>query len=79
MSLDNKNWTQFAIDAEVDCYGTKRICEIHNQLKRKKKKLTAALKAARDHLEYCGYGDSWERSCALESGLSKLIDDALGE
>ena len=23
--------------------------------------LVNALKASKDHLEYCGYGDSWER------------------
>ncbi len=39
--------------------------------------LTVALEAARDHLEYCGYGDSWERECARDSGLSKQIEDAI--
>jgi hypothetical protein len=24
-----------------------------------------ALRAASDHLDYCGYGDSWERECAM--------------
>ena len=26
----------------------------------------ALLKEVYDHLEYCGYGDAWERSCATE-------------
>lgn len=39
--------------------------------------LVAALEDARTHLEYCGYGDKWERECAEEYGLAKKIDDAL--
>ncbi len=39
--------------------------------------LLEALKAASDHLDYCGYGDSWERECAVASGLEKQIEDAL--
>lgn len=42
--------------------------------------LIATLKDAERHLDYCGYGDSWERSCARESGLAqkirKTLDDA---
>jgi len=39
--------------------------------------LHAALKAASDHLDYCGYGDNWERECARASGIEKQIEDAL--
>ena len=39
--------------------------------------LVRALSDAKDHLEYCGYGDSWERECAIDDGLPKLIDEAL--
>lgn len=39
------------------------------------RQLVEALQAAKKHLEYTGYGDSWERSCAKE--LPKKIDDAL--
>jgi hypothetical protein len=39
--------------------------------------LLNALKAARDHLEYCGYGDSWERECAQASGLENQIKKAV--
>lgn len=38
-------------------------------------RLTAALKAASDHLEYCGYGDAWEREGT--EGLRNQIADAL--
>lgn len=26
-----------------------------------------------DHLEYCGYGDSWEREGATDSGLIERV------
>lgn len=39
--------------------------------------LREALQAAADHLEYCGYGDKWERQCAVESKLPEKIDAAL--
>lgn len=34
------------------------------KLTKLEKQLLNALEAAKDHLEYCGYGDSWERECA---------------
>lgn len=39
--------------------------------------LLTALKAARDHLNYCGYGDRWERECADAAGLSDQIEAAI--
>ena len=36
------------------------------------KKLKALLKRAKEHLEYCNYGDSWERECSVE--LQKDLD-----
>ncbi len=48
------------------------------QLEEKIKKLVTALEAARDHLEYCGYGDNWEREGAIAQKLPELIDEALG-
>jgi hypothetical protein len=41
--------------------------------------LVAALKAAKDHLDYCGYGDRWERECAKEAKLEQQIDNALAK
>lgn len=41
------------------------------------KTLTEALRAASEHLDYCGYGDNWERECAEAQGLEKKIADAL--
>lgn len=34
--------------------------------------LLEALLAAQSHLEYCGYGDSWERECALDPSVDPL-------
>lgn len=31
------------------------------------------------HLEFCGYGDSWERECARDSGLIKRVDNWLAK
>ena len=45
--------------------------------------LLEALLAAQEHLEYCGYGDSWERECAMQKddktgmNLPELIEAAI--
>ena len=39
--------------------------------------LYKALDEAKDHLDFCGYGDSYERECAQESNLERTIDAAL--
>ena len=39
--------------------------------------LLETLKKAHEHLEYCGYGDSWESECAEAIGLPDLIEAAL--
>ncbi len=42
-------------------------------------KMYEALQAAQDHLEYCGYGDEWEREGADASGLPHKIQEALSQ
>lgn len=39
--------------------------------------LYEALAAAKAHLDYCGYGDSWEAECAREEKLEEQIQAAL--
>ncbi len=39
--------------------------------------LYSTLEKAASHLDYCGYGDNWERECAREQGLPELINKAL--
>ena len=41
------------------------------------KLLHEALTAASDHLDYCGYGDEWERECAEGDKLPTKIETAL--
>jgi hypothetical protein len=41
------------------------------------KVLGEALQEAADHLDYCGYGDSWERECAVDNGVTERIDKAV--
>jgi hypothetical protein len=39
--------------------------------------IVLALFDAKEHLEYCGYGDHYERECAKEEELPKQIANAL--
>lgn len=39
--------------------------------------VTSALADAVSHLEYCGYGDSWERECARDDGLPDRLASIL--
>ena len=41
------------------------------------KTLLEALREAQGHLEYCGYGDKWERECAKEAKLEQKIQAAI--
>ena len=41
------------------------------------KKVLGALQEAETHLEYCGYGDNWEREIAKDLGLASMIEAAL--
>lgn len=43
------------------------------------KTLVAALQAASDHLDYCGYGDKYERECARDAHLPEQIEQALAK
>ena len=40
-------------------------------------RLYNALKEAQDHLDFCGYGDSYERECAKSEHLEEHIETAL--
>ena len=39
--------------------------------------LEAAFRAAAEHLDWTGYGDSYERGCARDSGLVAEIEQML--
>jgi hypothetical protein len=40
-------------------------------------KLFTALEAAGGHLDYCGYGDRYERECAKDAKLPEQVEEAL--
>jgi len=42
-------------------------------------RLREALKAASEHLDFCGYGDRYERECAISQKLDERISEALRE
>jgi len=42
-----------------------------------KQALLELLKDVEAHLEYIGWGDSWERSCAFEEKLPERLRDAI--
>lgn len=46
-------------------------------LRKALKQTREALNDAKEHLDYCGWGDTWERECAKEQGLQPKIDAAL--
>lgn len=48
-------------------------------LQEKYKQVREALRRAQSHLEYCSYGDAWERECADATTLPEIIKKALDE
>lgn len=40
-------------------------------------KLLSALTKAKEHLDYCGYGNEWERECADAINLEEEINTAI--
>ncbi len=41
--------------------------------------LLNALKQAKEHLEYCNYGDNWEKECAYREKLPEKIEKAIAK
>ncbi len=52
-------------------------CEYYTWLELRIAQLKDALEEAEDHLEYCGWGDSYERECARNEKLPEKIREAL--
>lgn len=53
------------------------VVQENERLRQRVKELGAALRSAQEHLEWCGYGDSYESECARNQGLPELIEKAL--
>ena len=51
--------------------------EYHLWLEEKVAELKGALEDAEEHLDYCGWGDSYERECARDEKLPEKIRKAL--
>lgn len=49
----NREWTQFALDAEVDHFGTARIAKAHNALRVKVARLESQVKQVSENAERC--------------------------
>lgn len=62
-----------AVNTEQEIANAAFICRAVNS----HDALVEALQAASDHLDYCGYGDKWERECAQAGGLEAKITKAL--
>jgi len=44
-----------------------------------KSELLEALEVAYGHLEYCNYGDSWERECAVDAKLPQMLEAVIAK
>lgn len=66
-------------EAEANAAFIVEACNSHDSLTQENKALREALLSAQAHLEYTGYGDKWERECALtgDDRLDKKIEAAL--
>lgn len=48
-----------------------------DNFKKQRNELLAVCKLALEHLEYCNYGDRWEKECAVASGLPGKLYNAI--
>lgn len=71
----NREWTQFALDAEVDHYGTSRIAKAHNALRSEVASLEARIEELEREVEHRGQV-AWnrlseaEKDAAIRMGVS---------
>jgi hypothetical protein len=66
-----------SVQARDRAIETKRLQDENARLRAALTQTREALSDARDHLDYCGWGDSWERECAKAQGLEPKVDAAL--
>jgi len=66
------------VSAKADVGAQLRAAQLENRNLRAALKLTRdALSLAEDHLDWIGWGDTYERQCAKESGLGNKIQAAI--
>ena len=83
-SEKQEHWTDMALDQLLSKHGYGHgsahpdlVTGAHDEIKRRFRELYDLLKEAQRHLDYCGYGDKWERSLAMEAKLPQRIEDLL--
>jgi hypothetical protein len=64
---------------EEESNGEYVLYEDVKALEEKLAHVRSALAKASEHLDYCGYGDSWERECAIAGKLEETIQNALAD
>lgn len=69
------------LDGALDGLGGKAMKTAHtpNSWTALEQTLFNALVAAQQHLEYCGYGDKWERDIAKAKKLPEQVETALAK
>lgn len=65
----NRQWTQFAVDAEVDHFGTVRLCAAHNALRDEVARLRKVAEAAARSVLNPAWAGVCDENVELESAL----------
>jgi hypothetical protein len=71
MNLD-RTWTQFALEAEIDAYGTGRIIAAHEKLRDERDKLMRALVGSLKYFDSHGDNAAVEAYVAANALLARL-------
>lgn len=67
-----RHWTQFAVDAEVEHYGTRRLCIAHNALRDE----VDRLRKVADLAARCVLNPAWAGVCDEDVKLESALRDA---
>ncbi len=59
----NRDWTQFAADAETHDFGTARLVRVHNELRAEVKRLLEIIEAVKRETLTCGVWDKKRNFC----------------
>lgn len=74
-----RRWTPFALDAEVNYYGTKRIADAHNHLRDEHAKLYVIVAAAQKCVDNLAWAGVCDEDVELEQALRKLKEEGRRE
>lgn len=71
---DHEGWAQVARAAGLEPVDVESQARLALKVAAE---ILEVLKLAEQHLSYCGYGDSWERSCADHDKLPERISEVI--